>query len=458
MGEIVPNQLFVAGYSRNKISDEKGIKDIFKKYGNIKDVAYKGSYSFVTFSSESEAEDALKALNGQSINGQKLKVDVVDNRKTRRNGPQENDQCFKCGKGGLESVQTDHHQEEEDILIQDQDIEDQEDQIQDLVLILLIHLLTLGEGETLRSVIDTVEEAEVQEEIIRERKVPVKRDLIQIQGPDHQLAINRDSHTSHLLLNEKGSNKEKEIRNQINRLLPFFIPFPIISELLLLIYRKTFNMSNSQAIEKLNKFCIQIYFLRHFYYYQFIEKMNERFEQNLQEILSRECQTVYKNLLLKGQIELIKQKIRDQKQIKQQQDQELREIEKIQVMQNLKEEQQKQIEEKEIQLIKQKKELHLRLDACEDLQFEIEQQYEHLQIQQENQKILDESIKRLMDCIQRIKKPIKNQQYHNRVATSHSFDDRNNGFGIMGMLKSKNNVDDYIQKVEKINTSRLFDH
>lgn len=47
MGEIVPNQLFVAGYSRSKISDEKGIKEIFRKHGTIKDVAYKGSYSFV---------------------------------------------------------------------------------------------------------------------------------------------------------------------------------------------------------------------------------------------------------------------------------------------------------------------------------------------------------------------------------------------------------------------------
>ncbi|CAD8166525.1 unnamed protein product [Paramecium octaurelia] len=100
MGEVVPNQLFVAGYSRNKISDDKGIKDIFKKYGNIKEVAYKGAYSFVTFSSESEAQNAISALNGQQINGQKLKVDIVDNRKGRRNGPQENDECFKCGKGG----------------------------------------------------------------------------------------------------------------------------------------------------------------------------------------------------------------------------------------------------------------------------------------------------------------------------------------------------------------------
>ena len=53
MGEIVPNQLFVAGYSRNKIPDEKGIRDIFKKYGSIKDIAYKGSYSFVVRTSPS---------------------------------------------------------------------------------------------------------------------------------------------------------------------------------------------------------------------------------------------------------------------------------------------------------------------------------------------------------------------------------------------------------------------
>ncbi|CAD8069910.1 unnamed protein product [Paramecium sonneborni] len=187
--------------------------------------------------------------------------------------------------------------------------------------------------------------------------------------------------------------------------------------------------------------------------------MNERFEQNLQYILSTQSQTLNKNSLLKGQIQLLKLHITQQKLIKQQLEQQFREIEKKQVMQNIKEEQQKQIEEKEIQLIKQKKELHLRLDACEDLQFEIEQQYQHLKIQQENQKILDESIKRLMDCIQKSKKsPLKNQQFHNRVATSHSFDDRINPFGFMGMLKSKNNVDDYIQKVEKINTSRLYDH
>ncbi|CAD8140504.1 unnamed protein product [Paramecium pentaurelia] len=100
MGEIVANQLFVAGYSRSKVNDDKDVKEIFKKYGTIKDVAYKGAYSFVTFSNEQEAQEALKATNGETFNGQKLKVDLVDNRKGRKNGPNEQDKCFKCNKGG----------------------------------------------------------------------------------------------------------------------------------------------------------------------------------------------------------------------------------------------------------------------------------------------------------------------------------------------------------------------
>ena len=39
--------------------------------------------------------------------------------------------------------------------------------------------------------------------------MPVPRDQIRILDPNHQLAINRDSHTRHHLPNEKGSNKEK---------------------------------------------------------------------------------------------------------------------------------------------------------------------------------------------------------------------------------------------------------
>ncbi|CAD8210056.1 unnamed protein product [Paramecium octaurelia] len=100
MGEIVPNQLFVAGYSRNKVTDERDVKEIFRKYASVKEVAYKGSYSFVTFNSETEAQEALKETNGMTYNGQKLKVDIVDNRKSRKSGPSDSDLCFKCSKGG----------------------------------------------------------------------------------------------------------------------------------------------------------------------------------------------------------------------------------------------------------------------------------------------------------------------------------------------------------------------
>ncbi|CAD8074452.1 unnamed protein product [Paramecium sonneborni] len=305
---------------------------------------------------------------------------------------------------------------------------------------------------------------EIQEDIIRDKKVPIVRDLIlvQVQGPNHYLAIKRNSNISYHFLNEKRSKQRKRNQKLISILFfHFSFPFLLFLDCFCSFIRKnnTFYLCQILKQSKIQQISYINIFYRHFYYYQFIQKMNERFEQNLQQILSTECQTINKNSLLKGQIQLLKLQINHQKLIKQQQEQEQREIEKIQVMQNLKEDQQKQIEEKEIQLIKQKKELHLRLDACEDLQFEIDQQYQHLKIQQENQKILDESIKRLMDCIQRSKKsPLKNQQFHNRVATSHSFDDRVNPFGIMGMFKSKNNVDDYIQKVEKINTSRLYDH
>ncbi|CAD8166539.1 unnamed protein product [Paramecium octaurelia] len=128
---------------------------------------------------------------------------------------------------GLENVPIDNHLlEEQNILIQDQDIEDQRDQIQGLVHILLIHLL-IQEGEGMqRREVGTTEEVEAQEEIIRERKVPVAEDHKAIQGPDLQLAINNVSHISHHHLNEKGSNQEKK-KLEIKSILFFHFLFSL---------------------------------------------------------------------------------------------------------------------------------------------------------------------------------------------------------------------------------------
>ncbi|CAD8126524.1 unnamed protein product [Paramecium sonneborni] len=101
MDEIVSNhQLFVTGYSRSKVTDERDLRQIFRKYDSIQGVAYKGSYSFISFNSEVEAKEALSEMNGFTQNGEKLKVAPVENRKGRRTGPNENAGCFKCGQEG----------------------------------------------------------------------------------------------------------------------------------------------------------------------------------------------------------------------------------------------------------------------------------------------------------------------------------------------------------------------
>ncbi|CAD8152165.1 unnamed protein product [Paramecium pentaurelia] len=190
MGDIIPNQLFVAGYSRNKVQDEKDVRDIFKKYGTVKEVAYKGSYSFVTFNNEQEAQEALKGTNGQTYNGQKLKVDVVDNRKGRKTGPNEEDKCFKCNKGGLVIVQISNHLD----VVEDDPILDQSAVIEDLNQdhILLIHHPDLEEEDIKTKERDI---AEALEEINEsEKEVLHQRDhlLIQLHPKDRIQTQNLD--------------------------------------------------------------------------------------------------------------------------------------------------------------------------------------------------------------------------------------------------------------------------
>ncbi|CAD8060157.1 unnamed protein product [Paramecium sonneborni] len=201
MGDIIPNQLFVAGYSRSKVEDDKDVRDIFKKYGMIKEVAYKGSYSFVTFNTEQEAQEALKGTNGQTYNGQKLKVDVVDNRKGRKTGPNEEDKCFKCNKGGLVIVQIINHQDVvEDVLILDQSAVI-EDLNQDHIL--LIHHPDLEEEDIKTKERDTVEAQEEIKEI--EKEVLVQKDhlLTQFQGRIQTQNLDKEWEKKLILLQKK---------------------------------------------------------------------------------------------------------------------------------------------------------------------------------------------------------------------------------------------------------------
>lgn len=100
MADVVPNQIFVTGYGRTRIRDDRDLKDMFKEFGSIQSVAFKGHFAFITFSKESEAEKAIKELHDKVVHGHKLKVEVVDSRRTKKSGPTVDDECFKCKRRG----------------------------------------------------------------------------------------------------------------------------------------------------------------------------------------------------------------------------------------------------------------------------------------------------------------------------------------------------------------------
>ena len=100
MQDVIPNQIFVTGYNRSRISDERDLKSLFSEFGNIKSIAFKGHFAFLTFYNDTDAEKAIKEMNEKVIHGNKLKVEIVDNRRTKKTGPTTEDECFKCKRRG----------------------------------------------------------------------------------------------------------------------------------------------------------------------------------------------------------------------------------------------------------------------------------------------------------------------------------------------------------------------
>ena len=56
-------QLYVGNLSAE--GDEKAIRALFGKYGNVREVLMKNGYAFVEFDSPIAAEDAMRELNGE---------------------------------------------------------------------------------------------------------------------------------------------------------------------------------------------------------------------------------------------------------------------------------------------------------------------------------------------------------------------------------------------------------
>ena len=139
-------QIFIA--KLNPLVREKDLDRLFSKYGNIRNILIKSGYAFIEYLNYKDAEDAVRHMDGKTIEGQRIVVehasksifyytegkrhdrternrslernrsDSRDNRRrdnsydrkerrsspdgeyVRKRGPQSDDVCFNCGKPG----------------------------------------------------------------------------------------------------------------------------------------------------------------------------------------------------------------------------------------------------------------------------------------------------------------------------------------------------------------------
>merc|ERR1712110_146910 len=94
-------QIFVTKLPRD--STREDLRDLFRKYGKIREISIKRGYAFVEYYDHHDANDAIEGQNGAKWEGNRLVVEKAGERKTKRNetrGPQPADRCFNCGERG----------------------------------------------------------------------------------------------------------------------------------------------------------------------------------------------------------------------------------------------------------------------------------------------------------------------------------------------------------------------
>jgi arginine/serine-rich splicing factor 4/5/6 len=74
----------------SNVSESK-IRDIFKKYGQIKKIELKNRFGFVEYYDPSEASDAVKGMDGGEIDQEKVSVEIARGPKSHSAAPQRSD-------------------------------------------------------------------------------------------------------------------------------------------------------------------------------------------------------------------------------------------------------------------------------------------------------------------------------------------------------------------------------
>lgn len=78
---------------------ESDLREVFEKYGSIRNVEVKFNYAFLEYDDSKSAKQAIDKLNGQDLDGHRMIVEMAEPRK-RGNGPSSKDVCFNCGHSG----------------------------------------------------------------------------------------------------------------------------------------------------------------------------------------------------------------------------------------------------------------------------------------------------------------------------------------------------------------------
>ncbi|KAF4516933.1 hypothetical protein B566_EDAN008022, partial [Ephemera danica] len=98
-GPTTPTTKIFIGNLSEKTKPET-IRQMFSKFGVVVECDIIRNYGFVHIESTDGVNEAVKALNGEVIDGQPMKVQISTSKVRTRPGMSDPEQCYRCGREG----------------------------------------------------------------------------------------------------------------------------------------------------------------------------------------------------------------------------------------------------------------------------------------------------------------------------------------------------------------------